>query len=193
MPLRRIPQRTSNDTTGDVQRLLAKLEAGGKDIRIIRMVANWAPGFRAFVLMSDALLFRGVLPPEAREVVVLYIAARLGNTYEWDEHVTMSEQAGVTNDQRRLILADPSAAMSDSAFPPHTQAAVRLADAVLTKSAALAPAWEQACHVLSDDGALEVIFAVAWWAGFVPTLTESLLTLEDTSAQPVVGEARSGP
>src|ERR1700722_5624405 len=98
-----IPLQTSATTSGDVQNILSKLETSGRDITIVRLMANWEPGFRPFVKMADALLTKGVLDPVTRELCVLHIASQRDFEYEWNEHVPMSAAAGVTDEQREAV------------------------------------------------------------------------------------------
>jgi alkylhydroperoxidase family enzyme len=172
-----LPWRSSATTDGDVQRVLGKLEASGKDIPIVRLVANWEQGFRPFVLMADALLARGRLAPATREVVVLRIAATLGLQYEWDEHVPMSERAGVTIDQREAMHR--KLPPSEDVFDDEQRLALKVVDVVLAQGPPSADLWGEACAHLGEQAALELVFAVAWWGGFVPVVTRSLMPLAE--------------
>src|SRR5688572_13786634 len=97
---------SSGETEGTVNRVLTKLEESGRNLDIIAVMANWAPGFRSFVTMSDALLFRGVLAPVDREVAVLLTAHLHQLAYEWKEHLPMAREAGVTDAQVSAIAED---------------------------------------------------------------------------------------
>jgi len=177
----RIRQRSSRDTEGDAQRILGKLEATGRDLRIVRLVANWSAGLRPFVLSSDALLFRGALDPHVREIIVLYIAARLGNDYEWDEHVPMSERAGVTDAERAALRAAVEGSdepILRTTFDPVIVDALELATSLLSDSTVDLDAWDRACESLGRESALEILFVVAWWGAYVPLIANTLLSLE---------------
>jgi hypothetical protein len=168
--------RSSGTTEGDTARVLAKLEQSGKDIPIIRVVANWPAGFRPFVLMADALLSKGLLPPDRREFVVLHIAARQGLGYEWDEHVSMSAAAGVT-DAQRAALSGGEVPAAGGDFTAADVAAIAFADQLLQEAPVSAGDWDAAGAALGEDAAREVVFAVAWWGGYVPVIARSLVAL----------------
>lgn len=174
-----VAPRSAADTSGDVQRVLGKLESLGRSPDIVRMVANWTPGFRPFVLTSDALLFRGFLAPQTRECIVLCIAALRDDKYEWDEHVPMSAKVGITTSQHDAIAAAGGQwhLLPDDLFDDQQRAAARLAQNVLLDDEIELDVWDATCDVLGRDAALEVIFAVAWWGGYVATLTRSLMHL----------------
>lgn len=165
----------------NARRVLAKLEATGRDIELIRLVANWEAGLRPFVLMSDALLFRGTLDPVVREIVVLDIAARGGHRYEWDEHVSISERAGVSAAQRSALqVASDDLTRHAELFDDGQLLAVAFSREIVERRTVDPDAWDRACEVLGRDAALELIFVVAWWAGFVPFVTDNLLALRQS-------------
>src|ERR1700683_3070148 len=93
-PIVPLAPRTTEDTTGEVQRVLGKLDAGGWNKRILRIVANSETAFRPFVLLSTSLLSSRFLPRQVQEVVILYLANRRQVDYEWLEHVPMAMSAG---------------------------------------------------------------------------------------------------
>jgi 4-carboxymuconolactone decarboxylase len=166
-----LPLRTSSDTEGKVADLLAKLEASGKDLKILRLLAN-APGmFRPFVHMADGLLNHSRLPAKERELVILHLAARLGVYYEWAEHIPMSRDAGV-NDRERTLLA--SGSLDDlSMFGDSERMALRSARVIADDE--LTPAlWRSGADVLGEEAMIDLVLTVAWWGAFVPMIINAL-------------------
>jgi 4-carboxymuconolactone decarboxylase len=53
---------------------------------------------RSYLTFSFYLLTRSTLEPRLRELAVLRIAHLTSCAYEWDEHVTIGKQAGLTDD-----------------------------------------------------------------------------------------------
>jgi hypothetical protein len=168
--------RSSGTTEGDTARVLGKLERSGKDIPIIRVVANWQEGFRPFVLMADALLAKGVLAPTMREFVVLHIAACQSLDYEWDEHVVISATVGVTDQQRAALRGGAVPSVGDD-FTVEDVAAITFAHQLLGGAPIAPDVWDSACAAIGEDAAREVVFAVAWWGGYVPVIARSLVAL----------------
>jgi alkylhydroperoxidase/carboxymuconolactone decarboxylase family protein YurZ len=177
MPMRfPIRFRSSATTEGETARVLGKLEQSGRDIPIIRVVANWPGGFRPFVLMADALLTKSMLSPRMREFVVLHLAARQGLDYEWNEHVAISAAAGVSEHQRAELSGGALPAAGED-FTAADVAAMAFADRLLQEAPVTAGDWDAACDALGEDAAREIVFAVAWWGGFVPVVSRSLVAL----------------
>jgi AhpD family alkylhydroperoxidase len=53
---------------------------------------------RSFLRFNNHLLFSSSLPDRLRELAVLRVAHRRGCTYEWNHHVRMGMEAGLTED-----------------------------------------------------------------------------------------------
>jgi 4-carboxymuconolactone decarboxylase len=163
--------RSSTDTEGDVQRVLGKLETRGTNLTVVRMIANSANAFRPFVLFSDGLMSRSTLPADVREVVILHLAVRLDNSYEWYEHESMSAAAGVTDEQREAVRRGdiaPPLFSEDAVF------AVRVADVMLERRGLPQGLWERAITTWGPDAAVDLVLAVGWWGGLVPLALEAL-------------------
>jgi alkylhydroperoxidase family enzyme len=171
----RISLQSSQTTTGDVQRVLAKLEATQRDLPIIQLVANWAPGFRPFVLMADALLSKGSLRATLREIAILHIAAVRQLDYEWQEHAPMAARAGVSPEQ---IEALRDGSPPDGELFDDDEIVAATAVHELLEHDEFAPeTWERLCDRFGQDAALEFVFIVAWWGGFVPVAVKALFPL----------------
>ena len=171
---------SSEETAGTVNRVLSKLEATGRNLDIIAVLANWEPGFRSFVTMSDALLFKGVLAPVDREVAVLLTAHLHQLAYEWKEHLPMARAAGVTDDQISAIAEDRWRSDPDALFTVNQRTITEVIETLVTSKRLTPELWSRACDALGVDAALELLMAYAWWGGFVRVVIESVLPLSDT-------------
>lgn len=180
-PVRR---RSSADTVGDVQRVLGKLESSGRDLAIVRAAANWDSGLRPFVLMADALLIRGRLRPDVREACVLHIAAVLALDYEWDEHLPMARRAGLTHEQLAALRRGDRE--DESLFDLDQRRALDVVDEYLRRHEVCSATWDAGCEQLGEDEMAELMFAIAWWAGFVPVIARTLVALSDRPNDPRV-------
>jgi 4-carboxymuconolactone decarboxylase len=152
--------RTSGDTEGTVSRVLDKLEIAGNDLPILRLVANLPSIFRPFVLMSDALLHRGSVPPRIREALILHLAARHRLGYEWHEHLPMGLEAGLSQDECDLI-ADGQHPDDDIALACAYADGLLNGDDVVATREAVESRW-------GAEEALELAVVVGWWGGLVP-------------------------
>lgn len=165
--------RTANDTDGDVRRVLEKLEATGQAQTILRLAANSPNVFRPFVLLANSLVNKATLGAGEREALVLHLAAREGAAYEVAAHVRPAAEAGLSQDQIELLLAGRGLEHLD-AFTEAQQAALRLGDKVASGTALDDADWAEAHRHWGPDGALDLVFSVAWWAGFVLVFTRAI-------------------
>jgi hypothetical protein len=171
-----IPLRASTDTTGDVQRVLSKLEPKGNDLKVLRVLANASAGFRPFVLMADALLHQSTVAPDVREVMILHMAARRRVTYEWLEHVPMSAEAGITDEQREVLWAAETHLSDEdlTSFTADQALAIAVVDEVLDHHALSDETWAAAVEAWGGETAAESLLIICWWGAFVPTFIEAV-------------------
>jgi len=167
-----IPLRTAADTTGDVQRILGKLEERGKNLKIHRILANSSATFRPFILLLSSLLFDAALPAQEREIVILHLAARRGVTYEWEEHVPVSEDVGISEELRNA-LSDGTLDHVDI-FSERQRLALEVADVIIRERVLPKELWMKATQAWGQEGALDLILTVAFWGGYVPTIIEAI-------------------
>lgn len=165
--------RSAADTEGAVRRVLEKLEATDQDQLILRLVANSPTVFRPFVLLANALVNQATLPAADREVVVLHLAAAGGAHYEWEAHQEPAKHAGLS-DEQRAVLGAGEAQQRPELFTANQLLALRLADALSAGRSLGDEDWRAAVAAWDEQGALDLVFSVAWWHGFVPTFTRAL-------------------
>jgi alkylhydroperoxidase/carboxymuconolactone decarboxylase family protein YurZ len=178
----RLPYRSAQDTEGEVARVLSKLEASDNDLTVLRAMANASHAFRPFVLLSDALLNRGVLPRRCRELVILGLAGELDVAYERHEHETMAERAGVTEEQRAALrdgFGHPVPGVTAAEAVALATAAELLRDHRISDEA-----WAAMVEAWGEDGAMDLALTVGWWGGLVPMAIGAL------GLQPVQEAAR---
>lgn len=167
------PLRTAADTEGDVQRVLEKLESTGQNQTILRLVANSPNVFRPFVLLANSLVNRATLGAAEREALVLHLAALEGAAYETAAHLLPASQAGLTEAQIEILTAG-SALDHSAEFTDAQNLALRLGQKVAHGDALDDSDWAQAQAQWGNEGALDLVFSVAWWAGFVLVFTRAL-------------------
>jgi hypothetical protein len=166
--------RSVDDTAGEVQRVLAKLDAAGAHMTLLRLLANSATGFRPFVLLTSGLLSSHHLPRRIQEVVILHLAARGGIQYEWEEHVPMAHAAGVAEELVAKIGAQGGVAEGDEDFSVSELLAVRFADEVLGGASVAGERWNAAVATWGAEGALDLLMTVGVWGAMVPTVITGL-------------------
>ena len=115
-PFLEIPLRTLKDTTGEVKRVLGKLEERGQCLKTHRILVNSSATFLPLLLLLSSLPLDAALPAQDREVVILHLEARRGVDYEWDEHVPESAQLGLVTPSETRLVTERSTILTDSSF-----------------------------------------------------------------------------
>jgi alkylhydroperoxidase family enzyme len=112
--------------------------------------------------LGAGLLARGVLPPRARELLVLRTTARCGATYEWGVHATAF--AGAVGLDPETVRATATASPSDVAARTDDDALLLRAADELHDGAALSDATFTAVHSrFADEGVLEIAAVVGFY------------------------------
>lgn len=167
----RLAGRTSGDTSGEVARVLAKLEAAGDANDLLRLVANSSSAFRPFVLMSAALLVRSPLPAAIREIVILHAAARFDVGFMLREHLEMAREAGVPEDQ----IGIASCSEADRAgLDDEQRLALRVCDALLDGRALDEGDWQDMVTSWGEEQAVDLLLTIGWWGGMVRTVVRGM-------------------
>jgi alkylhydroperoxidase family enzyme len=166
--------RTSADSDGDVQRVLAKLEEKGLANIITRLMANSPTAFRPFVLMASALMGAGALPGPDREAVILDLASRAKLDYEWFEHVPVARREGFSDEQVRALEAGDPLSDEHHLFTASQLLGIRIARTLVDGQALPVEDWEAARSTWGLEGAFDLLLSVAWWGGYVPTVIRGL-------------------
>jgi hypothetical protein len=152
--------------------VLSKLESSGHDLKINRVLANSSAAFRPYILLAGGLLNNAALPAAEREIVILHLAARRNVTYEWDEHVPMSVQAGVTDEQRNAI--ELNLLEDTSLFNESERLALRASDEIIESHSLTPEVWADMTAQWGVEGAFDLVLTVGFWGGFVPIVIESV-------------------
>jgi alkylhydroperoxidase family enzyme len=165
--------RTAADTDGDVNRVLAKLEATGQAQAILRLAANSPNVFRPFVLLANSLVNKATLGDAEREALVLFLAVKEGAAYEWAAHQRPAEQAGLTAEQIAVLQAGDALEHPET-FSDSQNLTLRLGNKLVEGESWSEHDWAEAIAAFGREGALDLVFSVSWWAGFVLIFTRAL-------------------
>jgi alkylhydroperoxidase family enzyme len=167
-----LPLRSSADTSGEVQRLMAKFEARDNAPDIVREIANSERAFSLWVPAIDALMYRAALPAADREAAILRLAARVRSGYEWRQHQAVAAAAGLPADAIAAIGALDEPDRLAGALTGSQRLAVTVADSVTAEGSTgiSDEMWAEARRTWGDEAAFDLLYSIAWWGGAVPLL-----------------------
>lgn len=96
-------------------------------VNVFHMMSHAETAVRPFMRLGNALLFKGVLDPVLREIVILRVGHVTGSTYEVHQHKIVGRDCGMTDAQ---IEAVPDGDAS-SVFTEREKLAIRVTDEVI--------------------------------------------------------------
>ncbi len=103
---------------------------GAKQVNLYRSLAHTPELLQAWIDWAWALRENCATPRSLREIMILRTAVVMRSEYEWHQHVTMAERAGVPKNKVHAVTAWQSSDLFDA----QERAALMLTDAMLTGS-----------------------------------------------------------
>jgi 4-carboxymuconolactone decarboxylase len=108
---------------------------------------------RAYLTFSFYLLMRSTLSPRLRELAVLRVAHRSECAYEWDEHVVIGQQAGLSED-------DIVALQHGDAADEFDRTVLRAVDELIDANRVSDATWAALGQVLDKRQLMDFVFTV---------------------------------
>jgi 4-carboxymuconolactone decarboxylase len=108
---------------------------------------------RAFLRFNNHLLFSSTLPPRLRELAVLRAAHLHNCEYEWQHHVRMGREVGLTDEDIDGIRRGEASAELD-------RAVVRSVDELQDKSVISDATWASLSEHLDERQRMDLVFTI---------------------------------
>jgi alkylhydroperoxidase family enzyme len=112
--------------------------------------------FRAWMRLGSYLLTRGVLDPRVRELLILRTACNCGSSYEWGQHVRISEAIGMSREQIMRIAHGSGAAGLSS----EEEALLRAADELHEHASISEQTWQRLAAFNDERALIEITMLV---------------------------------
>jgi alkylhydroperoxidase family enzyme len=112
--------------------------------------------FRAWLPFGGHLLGKSTLPDRDRELLILRTAVRCGSSYEWGQHVRISEAVGI---DREAITRAIEGSDADG-WTPHEAALMRSVDELHDDARISDATWEALAATYDDRQLIEVTILV---------------------------------
>jgi alkylhydroperoxidase family enzyme len=109
----RIPPLADDEGDPEIVEMLNALPPGADgpvgEYNIFRTLARHPDLFRSWLPFGGYLLVGGKLPARDRELMILRTAVRCRSSYEWGQHVRISERMGIEREAIDRVPAGPEA------------------------------------------------------------------------------------
>ena len=140
---------------------------GAKQVNLYRSLAHTPDLLDAWIDWAWALRARCSTPRALRELMILRTAVVMRSEYEWHQHVSMAQDAGVAPDKVQAVAAWQTSGLFDAP----ERAALLLTDAMLTGNVPDAVHAELARH-FSDAERVELVLTAGFYA-MVPRVLDA--------------------
>jgi alkylhydroperoxidase family enzyme len=125
---------------------------GAQSLNVLRTLAHHQPLWDRFRRFSGYFLFKGLLPPRERELVILRVGWRCESEYEFGQHTTMGKEAGVTEKEIQRLAQESTDGWSEA-----DRALVAFADELCATNTVSDPTWERLAGRWSEGELMELV------------------------------------
>jgi alkylhydroperoxidase family enzyme len=138
-------------------------------VNVFHMMAHAESAVRPFMRLGNALLFKGMLDPVLREIVILRVGHVTGSSYEVHQHKIVGRDCGMTDAQ---IEAVPEGDASD-VFTEREKLAIRVTDEVIANVRVSDDTFAQMEAAFSHREISELLLVIGFYnmiAGFLENM-----------------------
>ncbi|MFN0146129.1 MAG: carboxymuconolactone decarboxylase family protein [Dehalococcoidia bacterium] len=176
----RIPMTDRADMPADMLEFWDRLAAGGGPVRNIhRTQGNNPEVLRASRTFSNAVWTKGGFDPATRELIILRTARCVGSVYEWQQHVPIGLDVGLTRE--RVIALN--AWQNSSVFSPAERATLAYVDAVASPG----PVAAELVQGLKAHYPDATIVGITMLAGFYMAIARFMVAMDIDLEKPFIG------
>ncbi len=156
----RVPYIQDHEATDQARAVLARVEArrGGLS-PALRAFANSPTALEAFDRFSSHVNSESCLEPAIREIVVLRVAERLKNRYEWRRHVPKALALGVSAAQIESLKSSST----EADFDQRQRSALRVVDEFLDRWSLSDEAGAALTEHFASEEIIELLMTLGWY------------------------------
>jgi alkylhydroperoxidase family enzyme len=159
----RIPPRAAQDWDDTAREALASVRpptATGPVPNMLGIFA-WHPVLSRSWLTFSGHLRRSTLPDRVRELATMRTSWLRRGEYEWAQHVRMSREAGLTDEEIAAIRVGPAAEVGAAgAWPARDRAVLRAVDEMIGDRYVGDETWSELGSFLSREQLMDLVFTV---------------------------------
>lgn len=178
----RLPYLQNDQVDPKVREMFDKIESGGgRIVNVYRVLAHAPEICRAFIRFGNRLLFKGVIPPNLRELTILLVSERTDAHYERTKHWEIALGAGVSQNQIDAVKTWFDA----DVFDEKERVVLQYADEVIRDVKAKPASFEALRQHFDDEAIVELTTVIGFYC-MVSRILENLeVELEEDGGPPV--------
>ena len=135
---------------------LRRSKGGPKGLNVLGTFAQHPALMHAYHSFNGHILYTNTLSPRQRELLVLRVAARRGAEYEWQQHVHLARDAGITDAEIARIAEGPAA----DGWSPVDASMVRAVDELVDDALITDATWAVLAAELDRHQLMDLVFTV---------------------------------
>jgi alkylhydroperoxidase family enzyme len=145
------------------------------DNNIFSTLARHEALFRAWLPFAGFLLGGGVLPARERELLILRTGCNCGSSYEWGQHVRISEGLKMSREEILRVAQGPEA----DGWSPADAALLRAADELHERAKISAGTWAELAEAHDEQALIEITMLVGHYHMVAFALNSLEVELDD--------------
>jgi alkylhydroperoxidase family enzyme len=171
-----LPEAEWDDVSGPVLRASQPgLQGRLGDNNIFSTLARHPQLMRAWLPFGGFLLGRGLLPARERELLILRTGCNCSSSYEWGQHVRISESLGIDREEILRVARGPEA----EGWSPADRALLRAADELHADAKISTDTWAELAENHDERSLIELTMLVGHYHMVAFTLNSLEVDLDD--------------
>ena len=174
-----IPSR--DQVSDELKDYFQKIERrGGRVLNISKVMAHCPKVGRDFMRLGNAILSKGRLPAQIRELAILRVGDLAEATYEWTQHVPIGLESGLTERQIKALHQWKDSPL----FNDRERAVLRYTDEVAQNIRVSEETFKAVRDFLTEEQVVELTTTIGYY-GMVSRILEALEVELEENKQPL--------
>ena len=147
----------ADEWSDEVKEQLEPLQRGfGRVLNIFKTLAHHPKLMKRWLVFGNHILGKNTLSPRERELAILRIGWLCKAEYEWGQHVDISRNLGMPDDEIERVAAGPDA----PGWDPFEATLLRAVDELHADAMITDPTWKALSERYSTEQLMDLVFTV---------------------------------
>jgi 4-carboxymuconolactone decarboxylase len=151
----RIPFRDFSTLNAE-DRGMGETKVNGEVINLFKVLMQHPKLARSWAPFANYIIYEQTLPAREREILILRIGWLNQAQYEWEQHVLMGKNAGLTDDEIDRITKGPKAG-----WDRHHAALIQAADDLFENSTVSDATWQTLSARYNTEQMIDAVFTIS--------------------------------
>ncbi len=151
----RIPFRDFSTLNAE-DRGIGETKVNGEEINLFKVLMQHPKLARSWAPFANYIIYEQTLPAREREILILRIGWLNQAQYEWEQHVLMGKNAGLTDDEIGRITKGPKAG-----WDRHHAALIQAADDLFENSTVSDATWQTLSARYNAEQMMDAVFTIS--------------------------------